>query len=505
MNRAFYPTFLRLSGFAFLLMAFQSLGSAQSAPSGDQVKASLRAATELMTRSVADHGGYAWVSSVDGRYSHGEGVAGANRVWVQPPGTPAVGLAFLAAYRATGDAVHLDAAKAVGDALIQGQLQSGGWGYSIEFDPALRAKLPYRVLLKHPGHSLSKVFTTAPTPYPGGWEIWKKRQFKSNMTLIDDDTTPCSIRFLCELDQTLGFEDAVVHEAVEYALRTTIAAQYPAGAWGHNYDRFSTTPPSIDYYPVIAASYPESWSRTWAKSYSGCYMLNDRITQNMIETMLVAARVYNDDRYRSSAIAGGDFLLRSQMPEPQPAWAQQYDRHMQPVWDRQFEPPAISGRESQDALRTLLVLYRETGEQRFLKPLPRAIEYLRTCLRSDGRLARYYELKTNRPIYFSKDYQITYDDRSMPDHYGFVVDSHLDEIERDYQAITAANPLSVDRKVTGQQVAELIRSQSANGGWLEPGFVRDERGKKVTPKEGVIASATMIANMETLSQYLEQH
>tara|TARA_R110002073_G_scaffold65408_17_gene163417 strand:+ start:8009 stop:9526 length:1518 start_codon:yes stop_codon:yes gene_type:complete len=505
MNRAFNLAILRWGGLAMLVVALQSFSPAQSLPSRDQVKRSLYQATQLMSQRIADHGGYAWVSSVDGRYSHGEGVAGANRVWVQPPGTPAVGLAFLAAYRATGDAIHLDAAKAVGDALIQGQLQSGGWGYSIEFDPALRARLPYRVLLNRSGDSLSGAFTTASTPYPGGWEVWRNRQFKTNMTLIDDDTTPCAIRFLCDLDQTLGFKDATVHEAAEYALRSTSMAQYPGGAWGHNYDRFSAEPPSIDHYPVLAASYPESWSRTWAKTYEGCYMLNDRITQNMVETMLFAARVYDDQQYRSSAMTGGDFLLRAQMPEPQPAWAQQYDRHMHPVWDRQFEPPAISGRESQDALRTLLVLYRETGEKRYLKPLPRAIEYLRTCLRSDGRLARYYELKTNRPIYFSKDYQFTYDDRSMPDHYGFVVDSHLDEIERDYQALASGKPSAAQNKVSGEQAVAVIQSQSSSGGWLEQGFVRDEQGKKVTPKEGVVSSATMIANIELLSQYLEQN
>ncbi|EMI19384.1 polysaccharide lyase family protein 10 [Rhodopirellula maiorica SM1] len=487
------------------VVALHSLSPAQSLPSDGEVKASLHRATRLMTQQIADHGGYAWVSSVDGRFSHGEGVAGADRVWVQPPGTPAVGLAFLAAYHATGDAIHLDAAKAVGGALVQGQLQSGGWGYSIEFDPKLRARLPYRVLLKQSGASLSKTFTEAPTPYPGGWDVWSRRQFKSNMTLIDDDTTPCAIRFLCELDRTLKFKDATVHEAVEYALRSTMAAQYPGGAWGHNYDRFSTQQPSVDHYPVISASYPESWSRTWTKSFDGCYMLNDRITQNMVETMLFASRVYNNERYRCSALAGGDFLLRAQMPEPQPAWAQQYDRHMHPAWDRKFEPPAISGRESQDALRTLLVLFRETGETRFLEPVPRAIAYLRTCLRSDGKLARYYELKTNRPIYFNNDYQISYDDRSMPDHYAFVVDSDLEAIERDYQTLASGKPLVRNAQVSDQQVADVIRSQSASGGWLEQGFVRDEQGKKVTPKEGVVSSATMIANIELLSQFLEQN
>ena len=46
--------------------------------------------------------------------------------------------------------------------------------------------------------------------------------------------------------------------------------------------------------------------------------------------------------------------------------AQQYDREMHPVWDRKFEPPAITGLESQDALETLLLLARKTGDRKYL-------------------------------------------------------------------------------------------------------------------------------------------
>ena len=43
-----------------------------------------------------------------------------------------------------------------------------------------------------------------------------------------------------------------------------------------------------------------------------------------------------------AAERAGGFSLLAQMPEPQPAWAQQYDARMQPAWARKFEPPAIS-------------------------------------------------------------------------------------------------------------------------------------------------------------------
>lgn len=472
--------------------------SAQAPLDESDLKRALGKATEFMSKTVADHGGYAWTSSADGRFSNGEGVAGPDRVWVQPPGTPAVGEAFLKAFLATGDQRHLDAARATGEALIRGQLRSGGWGYSIDFDPARRTKIPYRV---EPQGVREKI---AITPKPGGWDIWRKRQYKSNMTLIDDDTTPSAIRFLARLDQTLGFKDVAVHDATRYALRSTLGAQYPIGAWGHNFDRFGTETPSVSHYPILSASYPKQWSRVSTNDFQGCYMLNDRITLNMIRTMLLAGEIYDDDRYRKSAMRGGEFLIRAQMPKPQPAWAQQYDRQMRPVWDRKFEPPAITGGESQDVLRTLLVLYEATQDDRFLKPIPVAVAYFKTLLRPDGRLARYYELKTNRPLYFTKDYKLTNDDREMPDHYGFVIDSGLDQIEAEYDRISRDLPSPAPtRSQLADRVTEALRSQRGDGAWLTPGFVRDGDGRKVVPDEGVVQSQTFIDYVELICEYLD--
>src|SRR5690242_15323160 len=93
-------------------------------------------------RSIATHGGYLWSYSLDLKDRRGEGKATATQIWVQPPGTPAVGLAFLRAYEATGDAAHLEAARAAADALAVAQLESGGWNCMIDFDE--RADVQYR-------------------------------------------------------------------------------------------------------------------------------------------------------------------------------------------------------------------------------------------------------------------------------------------------------------------------------------------------------------------------
>ena len=58
-------------------------------------------------------------------------------------------------------------------------------------------------------------------------------------------------------------------------------------------------------------------------------------------------------------------------------------------------------------------IYRVTGDKKYLEPIPRALAYLKKSRLPDGRLARYYELKTNRPLYMTRDgdeYSLTYDD-----------------------------------------------------------------------------------------------
>ena len=88
------------------------------------------------------------------------------------------------------------------------------------------------------------------------------------------------------------------------------------------------------------------------------------------------------------------------MPDPQPAWAQQYNAQMQPAWARKFEPASITGGESQGAIRILMDVYRHTGDKKYLAPIPAALDYLAKSEVSAGRLARFYELKTNQAALF---------------------------------------------------------------------------------------------------------
>ena len=85
------------------------------------------------------------------------------------------------------------------------------------------------------------------------------------------------------------------------------------------------------------------------------------------------------------------------MPAPQPGWAAAIRCEHASDVGRKFEPAAITGGESQGVMQTLLLLYRRNGDKKYLEPLPRALDYYRDSLLPDGRLARFYELKTNKP------------------------------------------------------------------------------------------------------------
>jgi hypothetical protein len=431
-----------------------------------QAAQGLRRAVEFFHKEVAVQGSYLWQYSEDLSKREGEGVASATQGWVQPPGTPSVGGAFLTAHEATGDGFYLEAARDTAHGLIRGQLESGGWGYFIEFDPAERKKLAFR---------------------DGGQSTAR------NVTTLDDDTTQAALRFLMRSDRALEFKDTKIHESVQYGLACLLKAQYPNGAWPQGFSQ----PPEPEKFPVKNAAYPEAWPRTWpgSQSYYQRYTLNDNALATAIETMFEAGHVYGRQapgndltnlavRCRAAAEKAGDFLLLAQMPEPQPAWAQQYDFDMQPAWARKFEPPAVTGGESQGALRTLLTLYRETGHRKYLEPIPRALDYLRRSRLPDERLARFYELRTNKPLYFTTDYQLTYDDSDMPTHYAFKVPDATESIRRDYErlhSMTAEQLAALEKKqvrLSSQMIAEVkavLAAQDARGRWVEGGGLRYHR------------------------------
>ncbi len=388
---------------------------AQTDLRADAQSALKKAATYYRTK-VASHGGYVYFTSEDLTKRWGEGEATPDQIFTEPPGTPSVGCAYLDAYAATKDGFYLEAAKETGLALIHGQLESGGWSQRIDFDPK--------------------------GAHAGRYRNGKGPKNGRNHSSLDDNQTQSSIQFLARLDRALDFKDAAIHDAVKFALGSLLNAQFPIGAFPQGWAE------PVASHPIKRASYPKEWPRLWPKeAYHKYYTLNDGLAGSVSDTLLTAFDAYSDERYRAALARLGDFLLLAQMPDPQPAWCQQYNFEMQPTWARKFEPPAICGLESEDAIETLMKVYLVTGDKKYLAPIPRALAYLKTCVLPDGRMPRFRELETNRALYMTRPpgvsgnssapgyYEFSYSDENLPSHYGWKQPQQLDELGRQFAAL----------------------------------------------------------------------
>ena len=491
---------------ACLLFGASSCAQPQPDPSvsADQASAALRQAADFYRGKVSTEGGYHFRYSEDLSYGRSESAEGLSQVTVQRAGTPRVGMAYLSAYEATGDRFYLDAARDAAHALVKGQLCSGGWDYIIEFDPEKRKLYPYRAE------------GNCGQDQPDGAGV------RRAATTLDDNVTQAALRLLMRVDRELDFKDEKIHKTALFALDSLIKAQYPNGAWPQRF----RGPPDPAEFPVKPASYPESWSRTWpGPDYRGHYTFNDNSNSDMIDAMLEASRIYDDPRYKAVAEKGAHFILLAQMPDPQPGWAQQYDRDMHPAWARIFEPPSVTGGESQGVLKTLLLLYRETGDKKYIEPIPRALDYYRkselpevenpsayrarACPAGSVCMARFYELKTNRPLYITKGtrarvrgestnllsgYGVSYSDESVIRHYGVLTrGDEFAAIAREYERVSHADSSTLRRpdRLKGlspwdvdlpsepepsledlaRRASQAINTLDERGAWVEEGSV----------------------------------
>lgn len=469
--------FVLLPAFCFALCS-----SAQAADPAlvAQAQATIDKAAKFYREQVASHGGYVYHYSLDLGVHWGEGLATKDEIWVQPPGTPTVGTAFLAAYEATGDQAHLEAARAAGRALTYGQLKSGGWTNLVEFDPRSKRVGNY---LRGQGSKKGNNFST-----------------------LDDGITPSALRFLMRLDKAEKFADKELHAAVETGLAALLAAQFANGAFPQGW-----TAPVISPESPARASFPDYDWRTEGrvKNYWDMYNLNDGIAGQVTQTLLEARSVYGDDKYQAAALRLGDFLIAAQLPAPQPAWAQQYDYNLRPIWARKFEPPAVTGWESQDVLEVLLALYSVSRDEKYLAPIPAALAYLKSSLLPDGRVARYYELQTNKPLYMNRTgetYFLTHDDKDLPDHYGWKQESRLTTITAEYEDLRAGKSLSNPwPMVKEEEVRRVVGALDAEGRWTSTyGGERMVGQAKFKPGETYLSSAVFSDNITLLCTYLAQ-
>lgn len=275
------------------------------------------------------------------------GLADWDLLAIRSPGTPTAILVLVDGYRLTGDVRYRDAAARSAELLAAIQMRSGGWF----------SEMPVR------GGASAWWFT---------WSVLR--------TAIDDDVTPGAIRALLAVWELDG--DARLRAAAERGLAFLLDRQLRDGAW-----------------PLVARP---RWKQWIYRDFEDRPTLNDGATTQTILTLLAAARTLDRPDLVAAARRGGDWIVRARHAAPQAGWAQQYDEAGAPAPARRYERVALASWESRHALTALVALADATGDAAYCAPVAPAVRWLEASQISPGCWARFYELGTNRPLYFDE-------------------------------------------------------------------------------------------------------
>jgi hypothetical protein len=326
----------------------------------------------------------------------------------------------------------------------------------------------------------------------GGWE--HKIHFDrppSDEVSFDDDQTQSAIRFLMAIDQVV--EDPEIRNAVDRSLAMMLRAQMNHGGWPHKY------PKRNDYHDF--ATY------------------NDRGIANCLAVMIDAHRHYGKDAYKASIDRTGWFILLSQLPPPQPGWAQQYNDYLQPAWARAFEPPAVCPQVTVQNLQVLMDLHQLTGKDRYLEPIPDALSWVDACRLPNGLWPRFVEIGTGKPLYYDRG-RIRVDsmeDLSLERRTGYGYETDLSKAiararERFKQlgmGSESTEPAGMQSETLRVEAVRAIEALDETGRWI----TRDDRYKVYRQGESWdgeyaisdrLSSAVFIKNVDLLCDFLEE-
>ena len=120
-------------------------------------------------------------------------------------------------------------------------------------------------------------------------------------------------------------------------------------------------------------------------------------------------------------------------------------------------------------------------------------------------MARYYELKTNKPLYMSrrgKTYSLTYDDSDLPSHYGWKTDARLDELQQRYEEAQRGRSTK-KAPPSSKNVFEIIKDLDSKGRWLTVSDGSRLVGQAKIPVETKYLSSQVFSdNLTTLADYV---
>ncbi|XOV91382.1 MAG: pectate lyase [Bacteroidota bacterium] len=338
----------------------------------------------------------------------------------------------------------------------------------------------------------------------GGWEHTINFNDLSNQTVsFDDDQTQTAVSFLMALDQEI--DDPKLDVAVEMALKMMVTTQLDNGGWPHKW--------------------PEQGN------YHDYATFNDEGINDCLRVMMEAYQYYgNNEAVEKSLRKAARFMMISQLPPPQPGWAQQYNEYLQPAWARTFEPASLCPSVTIKNINSLIDLFLVLDQETLLEPIPDALRWLNDIRLENGLWARFVEIGTNKPLYYDRGrIRVNSTAELHPERrtgYGYETNiaSQIERGTKRYQMaielgreglMKAENPPLTKESVTSrlaeleEQVNQILNSQESNGAWI----TKDDRFKRDMPR-GVrwngeydvmdrISSGVFNRNVEVLCEYIE--
>ena len=447
------------------LMLTPALARAQS-PSSAEIAATMKRATRFMVEKLAYRGGYLWSYLPDRSRVWGELEAYKTMVWVQPPGTATMGHLYLDAYHATGDDYYYQAAAKAAQALIDGQLPTGGWGYFIDFGGAASTRRWYETI---------------------GKNAWRMEEFQHHWgnATFDDQGTGEAIRFLIRL--YVEKREARFKRGLDKAINFIFASQLDNGGW------------------------PQRWPRVrdgglhGKPDYTGLITFNDSVINDNIDVLLTYHQAIGDPRVLPAIERAMDVYLKTQQPAPQAGWGLQHRADFSPAGARTYEPEALVTHTTASNIQELMGFYRLTGNAKYLAPIPAALDWLDSVRLPEAlwvgnrQFPTFVEIGTNKPLWVHRrgsnvvngEYYVDHDPAHTIGHYNPRRSVDVSKLRREYEKLRAIpggpvskdspllkgrQPLSAywvaavepgsDMNVTGGKSAgELVASLNAEGWW----------------------------------------
>ncbi len=440
----------------------------------------MKQATHYMMDVASYRGGFVWNYLPDMSRTWGEMEAKRTMVWIQPPGTPAVGHLMLDAYHATGDEYYYQCAERIAGALIWGQLPCGGWNYMFDFAGENSTKEWYATI----GRS--------------GWRLEEFQHYYGNAT-FDDGGTMEAAKFLLRI--YVEKYDPSFRPALEKVIGLVLTSQYPVGGWPQRW------PLKYDH-PFQGKA-----------DYSSFITLNDDVIPENIDFLIQCYQSLGMQSLKEPILRAMNCVIILQQGAPYAGWGDQYTvEGLQPAHARSYEPRAINTATTIRMVRTLMEYYRLTGDTKYLSGIPTALDFVESMRLPESEVQRwgrpshdpdailvprFIDPDNGRPLYVHRKgsnvmngtYYTDQDITGTIAHYNSTAYINVGALRHAYEEVkalsreeaTAGSPLigteltpldpyyykprpAFGGREAGRQLSvdELVHSLTAEGYWLSP-------------------------------------